>query len=41
VECEKRSIRPGELFIHSIAPSLEVVRQDRYPTYRLDVLSRR
>ena len=29
------------LFIDLIAPSVEVVRRDRYPTYRLDVLSRR
>jgi cyclopropane fatty-acyl-phospholipid synthase-like methyltransferase len=31
----------AELFIKSTERSVEVVRQDRYPTYRLDVLSRR
>jgi predicted TPR repeat methyltransferase len=29
------------LFIDLIAPSVEVVRRDRYPTYRRDMLSRR
>jgi SAM-dependent methyltransferase len=31
----------AELFINAMAPSAKVVRQDRYSTYRLDVLSRR
>jgi trans-aconitate methyltransferase len=31
----------AELFINAMAPSVKVARQDRYPTFRLDVLSRR
>lgn len=31
----------AELFINLVAPTAEPVRQDRYPTFRLDVLSRR
>jgi SAM-dependent methyltransferase len=33
--------KAAELFIDLVAPSVEVVGQDRYPTYRVDVLSRR
>ncbi len=32
--------KAAELFIDFVAPSVEVVRQDRYPTYRVDVMSR-
>ena len=33
--------RGAELFIELVAPAVKVVRQDRHPTYRVDVLSRR